>query len=71
MVDHHERLTLTYGQTISYAATYGIVTEAHLVGQEYSLLITIFYIGYLVSLKEMKFPALHFVAWPNQLFLSR
>lgn len=52
MADHHERLTLTYGQTISYAATYGIVTEAHLVGQEYSLLITIFYIGYLVSLKE-------------------
>ncbi|KAJ5683269.1 hypothetical protein N7462_006434 [Penicillium macrosclerotiorum] len=35
--------------TISYAATYGIVTEAHLVGQEYSLLITIFYIGYLVA----------------------
>ncbi|KAJ6000335.1 hypothetical protein N7481_000744 [Penicillium waksmanii] len=35
--------------TISYAATYGIITEAHLVGQEYSLLITIFYIGYLVA----------------------
>ncbi|CEJ60725.1 hypothetical protein PMG11_09288 [Penicillium brasilianum] len=35
--------------TISYAATYGMVTEAHLKGQEYSLLITLFYIGYLVA----------------------
>ncbi|KAJ5368641.1 uncharacterized protein N7496_008401 [Penicillium cataractarum] len=35
--------------TISYAATYGMITEAHLKGQEYSLLITLFYIGYLVA----------------------
>lgn len=36
-------------QTISAAATYGIITEAQLVGQEFSLLISIFYIGYLVA----------------------
>ncbi|KAF3389439.1 hypothetical protein F1880_003412 [Penicillium rolfsii] len=35
--------------TISYAATYGMITEAHLKGQEFSLLITLFYIGYLVA----------------------
>ncbi|TPX10390.1 uncharacterized protein E0L32_008609 [Thyridium curvatum] len=35
--------------TISQAATYGLVNEAQLVGQEFSLLITIFYIGYLVA----------------------
>jgi hypothetical protein len=52
MTDHREFLRLIYDQTISYAATYGIITEAHLVGQEYSLLITIFYIGYLVSFKQ-------------------
>ncbi|KAJ5723710.1 hypothetical protein N7488_001745 [Penicillium malachiteum] len=35
--------------TMSYAGTYGLETEAHLVGQEYSLLTTIFYIGYLAA----------------------
>ncbi|KAJ6107998.1 hypothetical protein N7523_009321 [Penicillium sp. IBT 18751x] len=35
--------------TIGYAATYGLVTEAHLVGQEYSLLVTMFYLGYLIA----------------------
>ncbi|KAJ5647319.1 hypothetical protein N7490_003691 [Penicillium lividum] len=35
--------------TISYAGTYGLATEAHLVGQQYSLLTTIFYIGYLAA----------------------
>ncbi|KAI1622124.1 major facilitator superfamily domain-containing protein [Exophiala viscosa] len=35
--------------TISQAATYGLVKEAHLKGQEFSLLISIFYIGYLVA----------------------
>ncbi|KAJ5948926.1 MFS allantoate transporter [Penicillium verhagenii] len=35
--------------TLSYAGTYGLETEAHLVGQQYSLLTTIFYIGYLAA----------------------
>ncbi|KIW05789.1 uncharacterized protein PV09_03000 [Verruconis gallopava] len=35
--------------TISQAATYGLIKEAHLKGQEYSLLISIFYIGYLAA----------------------
>ncbi|KAJ5992657.1 hypothetical protein N7451_008381 [Penicillium sp. IBT 35674x] len=35
--------------TMSYAGTYGLATEAHLVGQQYSLLTTIFYIGYLAA----------------------
>lgn len=43
---------LTCMKTIGYAATYGLVTEAHLVGQEYSLLITLFYLGYLVILSK-------------------
>lgn len=34
---------------MSYAGTYGLATEAHLVGQQYSLLTTIFYIGYLAA----------------------
>ena len=36
-------------QTLSYAGTYGLATQANLVGQEFSLLVTIFYIGYLVA----------------------
>ncbi|KAJ5937946.1 MFS allantoate transporter [Penicillium verhagenii] len=36
-------------QTLSSAATYGIEAQAHLVGQEFSLLVTIFYIGYLIA----------------------
>ncbi|CAK7219663.1 hypothetical protein SCUCBS95973_003894 [Sporothrix curviconia] len=35
--------------TISTAATYGLITEANLVGQDYSLLVTLFYIGYVVA----------------------
>ncbi len=34
---------------ISYAALWGMKTDAHLVGDQYSWLTTIFYIGYLVS----------------------
>jgi ACS family allantoate permease-like MFS transporter len=44
-----ENLITDHVQTISAAATYGIITEAQLVGQEFSLLITLFYIGYLVA----------------------
>lgn len=40
---------ITHHQTIGYAATYGIITQAHLEGQQYSLLLTLFYIAYLVS----------------------
>ena len=36
-------------ETISQAATYGIIKEAQLAGQEFSLLISIFYIGYRVA----------------------
>ncbi|GAM91251.1 hypothetical protein ANO11243_092980 [Dothideomycetidae sp. 11243] len=35
--------------TISYAATYGLIKEAHLKGQQFSTLITLFYVGYLVA----------------------
>lgn len=36
-------------KTISYAATYGLTTEAGLVGQQFSTLITLFYLGYLIA----------------------
>lgn len=51
MLAQNLRLSITnvYKKTISQAATYGLVTEAHLQGQEFSLLISIFYIGYLVA----------------------
>ncbi|KAM0723527.1 hypothetical protein Q7P37_000514 [Cladosporium fusiforme] len=35
--------------TLSSAATYGMIQQANLVGQEYSLLVALFYIGYLVA----------------------
>ena len=35
--------------TLSYASVMGIKTDTHLVGDQYSLLGTMFYIGYLVS----------------------
>ncbi|CAK7212681.1 hypothetical protein SBRCBS47491_001549 [Sporothrix bragantina] len=41
--------------TISTAATYGMITEANLVGQEYSLLVTMFYLGYIVA----EYPSLY------------
>ncbi|KAJ5769635.1 MFS allantoate transporter [Penicillium odoratum] len=47
--------------TLSSAGTYGIETQAHLVGQEFSLLVTIFYIGYLIA----QYPAnLIMQRWP-------
>ncbi|KAJ5623623.1 hypothetical protein N7490_012228 [Penicillium lividum] len=47
--------------TLSSAGTYGIQTQAHLVGQEFSLLVTIFYIGYLIA----QYPAnLIMQRWP-------
>ncbi|KAL1893271.1 hypothetical protein Sste5346_006447 [Sporothrix stenoceras] len=59
--------------TMSTAATYGLIQEANLVGQEYSLLITLFYIGYIAaeypSLYLMqrfptgKYITINFVAW--------
>lgn len=36
-------------QTISQAATYGIAKQADLVGQQFSLLISLFYIAYLIA----------------------
>ncbi|KAH8647818.1 major facilitator superfamily transporter allantoate, partial [Xylariales sp. PMI_506] len=53
--------------TLSYAGTYGLTTQANLVGQEYSLLVTIFYIGYLVAqypanVLMQKFPTGKFIA---------
>ncbi|TAQ84210.1 hypothetical protein B7494_g7466 [Chlorociboria aeruginascens] len=35
--------------TIAAAATYGLAKEAHLHGQQYSLLVTLFYLGYFVA----------------------
>lgn len=43
-----EKLTW-FVQTLSSAATYGMIQQANLRGQEYSLLVTLFYIGYLVA----------------------
>lgn len=58
---------------MSTAATYGLIEEAKLVGQEYSLLITLFYLGYIFaqypSLYLMqrfptgKYITINFVAW--------
>ncbi|KPI37651.1 putative transporter [Cyphellophora attinorum] len=59
--------------TISQAATYGLIQEAHLKGQEFSLLISLFYIGYLVAqyptnLLMQRFPtgrylSINFILW--------
>ena len=52
---------LKHEQTLGSAATYGLQTEAHLHGAQYSLLTTLFYLGYLIaqyptSLVMQKFP---------------
>jgi hypothetical protein len=67
--------------TISAAATYGIITEAHLAGQEFSLLISLFYIGYLVAqyptnVLMQRFPTgkyitVNFVLWGIIFCISR
>ncbi|CAK7202804.1 hypothetical protein SEUCBS139899_005531 [Sporothrix eucalyptigena] len=59
--------------TISYAGTYGIQKEIDLVGQQYSLLVSIFFIAYLVAeyptnLLMQKFPTgkyltMNFLIW--------
>ncbi|CAK7204298.1 hypothetical protein SEUCBS139899_007053 [Sporothrix eucalyptigena] len=59
--------------TISTAATYGLVTQANLVGQEYSLLVALFYIGYIVAeypsvylmqrFSTGKYLTINFVCW--------
>ena len=40
---------LTIPQTLSSAANYGMIQQANLKGQEFSLLVALFYIGYLVA----------------------
>lgn len=60
-------------QTISYAGTYGIQDEIGLVGQQYSLLVSIFFIAYLAAeyptnLLMQKFPTgkyltVNFLLW--------
>lgn len=69
----YRRVVLIQYQTISQAATYGLIKEAHLQGQQFSLLISIFYIGYLVAqyptnLLMQRFPtgryiSVNFVLW--------
>ncbi|CAK7235502.1 hypothetical protein SBRCBS47491_009314 [Sporothrix bragantina] len=59
--------------TLSTAATYGLVTQAKLVGQEYSLLVALFYIGYIVAeypsvylmqrFSTGKYITINFLAW--------
>lgn len=72
-------LSLTHSKTISSAATYGLAGQAHLVGQEFSLLISIFYIGYLLAqyptnILIQKYPTgkyitINFVLWGMTTFL--
>lgn len=40
---------LTSWKTLGNAATYGLIEQANLQGAEYSMLVTLFYIGYLVA----------------------
>ncbi|KAJ5776379.1 MFS allantoate transporter [Penicillium nucicola] len=59
--------------TLSNAGTYGIATQANLKGQDFSLLVTIFYIGYLIAQYPVnllmqrypvgKFLTVNFVLW--------
>lgn len=55
MTDGASQISLTFGLqyldkvTISYAAVYGMRTELHLAGQDYSWISSIFYFGYLVG----------------------
>jgi ACS family allantoate permease-like MFS transporter len=59
--------------SLTSAATYGIIGEAKLAGAEFSLLISIFYIGYLIAqyptnILMQKFPtgkylAVNFILW--------
>ncbi len=59
--------------SLTAAATYGIIGEAKLVGAQFSLLISIFYIGYLIAqyptnILMQKFPtgkyiSINFVLW--------
>jgi ACS family allantoate permease-like MFS transporter len=67
-------------KTLSNAGTYGIQTQAHLAGQEFSLLVTIFYIGYLVAQYPVnllmqrypvgKFLTVNFVLWGKSMIFS-
>ena len=60
-------------QTITSAATYGIIPQVHLEGQEFSWVISIFYIGYLIAqyptnILMQRFPtgrylAINFTLW--------
>ena len=59
--------------SLTAAATYGIIGEAKLVGAQFSLLVSIFYIGYLIAqyptnILMQKFPtgkylAINFILW--------
>ncbi|KAG7293951.1 hypothetical protein NEMBOFW57_004012 [Staphylotrichum longicolle] len=67
---------IDFRMTLSYAGTYGLATQANLVGQEFSLLVTIFYLGYLVAqypanLLMQKYPTGKFITISFCLWAAR
>ena len=65
-------------QTLGAAALYGLIQQANLKGQEYSMLVALFYIGYLVAeypsnYLMQKFPTgkyltVNFILWGKHVF---
>ena len=46
-------------QTLGAAATYGLIDQANLKGAEYSMLVTLFYLGYLLAEYPSTFGSSH------------